>query len=394
MFVIRLANYLSQTHRVSIFCLTNGAPPRALLLLSRSVFVIYQWSFPGYTSKVARLFNALAGIIGVDIDFIRLLRNLQVFLIILFGRIDIISSHLFHSDRFISLAGAWVSPPICITDHGDYNYVLEQGIADRVDLSSILHRANLMIGICDKNIHRLKSLAARFSSSIKINKVYNGYELLPSAANGADAVRSGLAISPDSFVFGMVARGIEEKGWREALAAFERAWSKRSKECHLVLVGHGDVLESLQKTLPCPLNSFVHFVGFSANPTDWILSFDVALLPTYFAGESLPYSIIEYFAVHKPVIATDIGGIREMCTVDGLLAGTLVPILQSGGPCVDSIENAMELYINNPGLVASHALLAARAFEKFDISACADQYTSSFDSLIPSFSSHPGHDRY
>jgi glycosyltransferase involved in cell wall biosynthesis len=48
---------------------------------------------------------------------------------------------------------------------------------------------------------------------------------------------------------------------------------------------------------------------------------DIALLPSY--GEALPMALIEASACARPVVATDVGGVREVVS-DGV-SGTLIP---------------------------------------------------------------------
>jgi len=54
---------------------------------------------------------------------------------------------------------------------------------------------------------------------------------------------------------------------------------------------------------------------------DIVRASDIALLPSY--GEALPMALIEASACARPVIATDVGGVREVVS-DGV-SGILVP---------------------------------------------------------------------
>jgi glycosyltransferase involved in cell wall biosynthesis len=53
---------------------------------------------------------------------------------------------------------------------------------------------------------------------------------------------------------------------------------------------------------------------------DILRASDVVLLPSY--GEALPIALIEASACARPVVATDVGGVREVVSDD--LSGTLV----------------------------------------------------------------------
>jgi glycosyltransferase involved in cell wall biosynthesis len=54
---------------------------------------------------------------------------------------------------------------------------------------------------------------------------------------------------------------------------------------------------------------------------DIVRASDVALLPSY--GEALPMALIEASACARPVVATNVGGAREVVSDD--VSGTLIP---------------------------------------------------------------------
>jgi glycosyltransferase involved in cell wall biosynthesis len=65
---------------------------------------------------------------------------------------------------------------------------------------------------------------------------------------------------------------------------------------------------------------------------------DIALLPSY--GEALPMALIEASASGRPVVATDVGGVREVIS-DGT-SGTLIPpgeITAIGEALIDLLQD-------------------------------------------------------
>ena len=59
---------------------------------------------------------------------------------------------------------------------------------------------------------------------------------------------------------------------------------------------------------------------------DIIRQCDLAIFPTTYIGESFPLFLVECFVAAVPVVATDVGSIREMLTTDdGRVAGAVVP---------------------------------------------------------------------
>ena len=194
--------------------------------------------------------------------------------------------------------------------------------------------------------------------------------------------RQSLGISRDALVFGMVARGIAEKGWIEAVEAFKIVLAKVKKDVHFILVGSGPCLSELETSLPTHVSTRVHLTGFSSQPGDWISCFDVGLLPSYFPGESLPSSVMEYLSCGIPVIATDIGEIKKMVTTDnGLLAGHIIALHETGKPNVEELAGVMLAYVNSQNEIDEKSRLAANAFHKFDIVECVNAYESFFNQV-------------
>ncbi|MBI4245244.1 MAG: glycosyltransferase [Planctomycetes bacterium] len=227
--------------------------------------------------------------------------------------IDIINSHVYISDKhvFTSIDGLKDMPWV-VSMHGCYenaDYFAE--IFDKefnVYAKKILSRANKIIYVADKNKTFFRYVIP--SPEQKSKKIYNGYikKNVPSRS------REELFISPGDFIFGIASRASFDKGWEEAIIATAEINKKDAKKAHLVLVGDSEYARQLQMRYTD--YSFIHFVGYSPHPEEWIQIFDVGLLPTYFKSESLPNTIIEYLAYNKPVIATDIGETRKMLLYD------------------------------------------------------------------------------
>lgn len=211
-------------------------------------------------------------------------------------------------------------------------------------------------------------------------KIMNGIPPITFTKDAADLLHKLHIDKTNSFIFGMVSRGEQEKGWEEAIEAFQLACHSSSVNLHLILVGTGAYLLQLKKKYQHQLN--VHFVGYSQNPPDWIQHFDVALLPTYYANESTPNVIIEYLCCGKPVIATNYVEIPDMLRVDHNTAGILITLSENGKPNIQDIAQAMLLYVNNKDLWQRHVNFATKAAAKFDMNTCAAAYERFFDTII------------
>jgi len=199
----------------------------------------------------------------------------------------------------------------------------------------------------------------------KFHKIYNGIELPISSPGSHEA-------SPTSFTFGMVARGIREKGWEISVQSF---LSLNLSNAQLILVGESSFLNELRKKYT---DARIIFVGYSVNPKEWIEKFDVGLLPTTFPSESLPTSIIEYLAMGKPVIASDVGEIKKMLIQDGRSAGIVLQVID-GKIDGNQLTDSMKSLALNRSFYKSLKSETYSCSKIFDIHQCARLYLNLYN---------------
>lgn len=192
--------------------------------------------------------------------------------------------------------------------------------------------------------------------------------------------RKHLNIPDDAIVFGLVGRGVKEKGWSETIEAFNKVVKIVDNiEIHLIFVGDGEYLKMLKQTTVESINR-IHYVGFSSSPGYWIQAFDVGMLPSH--TEALGNVIIEYMFYNKPVIATKVGGIPETVSVGTVARSGLLVDLIDGKPDVNQLAKYMYEYIINPELRMCHAANTSKAIEKFSMNTCVDSYIALFEKVI------------
>jgi glycosyltransferase involved in cell wall biosynthesis len=134
------------------------------------------------------------------------------------------------------------------------------------------------------------------------------------------------------------------KGHALAIAAWHSVLS-RVPEARLLIVGDGPERVMLRRQI---LRAGLHHRVVIAGPIDdeWervdiVRASDIALLPSY--GEALPMALIEASACARPVVATDVGGVREAVR-DGV-SGTLIPPGE-----ITAIADALVQLLNDPEL--------------------------------------------
>ena len=292
-------------------------------------------------------------------------------------KIDIIHSHLFHADQFVTSALQDINIPIIITDHGDYKYVEELELANFEETRNILLRANTIIAISNNNSDILKE---KYGEDLNIKSIYLGVEPWIPTKN-RHILRKALGIPDNEVVFICAARGNKDKGWAELLTSFMILSRQTDKNAHLLCLGDGEYLKQLQ-ILACSSElKNVHFLGFQANPRNWMEVADVSMLLSYFPGESTPCGLIESLSLGKPVIATDVGGISEIVGAkEEDKAGILIPIDERGKADINFAIKAMEIYINKLDNYRYDSWNAKNSFDKkFSIKLISQLYLKEYN---------------
>jgi len=291
-------------------------------------------------------------------------------------RPHVVNSHTIKADYVAAQALAdQEHAALVITMHGCYELFLRHANAVEVVPKGryALQRAKAFIYLTDKNLEIFTASAVRALTALPHYKIYNGFEGQFSPIDKRPT-RETLGIKSSDMVFGMVARGIAEKGWQFAIHSFLSVADKFS-DAHLILVGDSDYLTVLQATYQ---NSRIHFVGHSSNPIDWVALFDVGLLPSYFHAESLPNSIAEYLSCGKPVVASRIGEVPKMLESPAGLAGILIDQANWQLTNPEQLTEALNIYLTQPLVLAEHAQRAVQAFDKFRMAKCVAAYERVF----------------
>jgi glycosyltransferase involved in cell wall biosynthesis len=160
------------------------------------------------------------------------------------------------------------------------------------------------------------------ASPLQVRAVLNGVDV-GSAVSEATLVdlRRQLGINVGDVVAVTVGRIREEKGQRSLMTALAQLDAEIGKRLHVVIVGEGpdeDRVRTLAARVPVVR---VHFVGHQADPWPWYALSDLCVVPS--RRESFGLAAAEAMGAGRPVVATAVGGLRELIT-DGV-EGSLVP---------------------------------------------------------------------
>lgn len=212
----------------------------------------------------------------------------------------------------------------------------------------------------------------------------DGFEFIPNAMPRDERPfpqsRAELGISEDAVVFTLVARGIQQKGWRAAVSAFRRLQQMRpDRAMHLILVGEGEATDKAREHAgEIRLNGSkdpegISFLGYQSCINGLYRISDCVMLPTRFDGESFPLCIIQALQEGKPVIATDIGEIRNMLTCDTGVSGIVLDNIRNSEQFFEHLASAMDQMLDSEAR-ARWAAVSADLAERFDMGKMTDRY--------------------
>ncbi|HEX2042290.1 MAG TPA: glycosyltransferase [Acidimicrobiales bacterium] len=129
-------------------------------------------------------------------------------------------------------------------------------------------------------------------------------------------LRARLGLSTTTPLVGVIGRLVPIKDHATLLNAMSRL-----PEAHLAVIGDGELRATLeQRARELRLARRVHFTGWWEDMPSAVADLDVVALPS--RNEGTPVALIEASAAARPVVATDVGGVRTVVVpgTTGLLA--------------------------------------------------------------------------
>lgn len=233
--------------------------------------------------------------------------------------IKLLHSHEFTSNSYALLAARVAGVPVICTAHGK-NYYPDQ-FYRRQAYRLVARYSNKFVAVSED----LKSfLVDRIGiSENKIVVVHNGIDTEKFKGSNFNRVeiRRDMGLMPQDYVIVVVAALFEMKGHKDLLKSISKLGDIQQK-LKVLFIGDGPYKKQLVRlTRKLGLENKIVFTGFRDDIAELLSASDLFVLPSY--SEGLPISVLEAMSVGLPVIATDVGGMREIIT-DGE-TGYLVP---------------------------------------------------------------------
>lgn len=203
-----------------------------------------------------------------------------------------------------------------------------------------LTRCFIVVSDADREL----GLRYRVARAEQLRVVHNGVEDLGPPSRNADASRPPVLV--------MVARMAEPKDHGLLL----RALASLARDFRLCLVGDGPLRPQVEAAIQrAGLQDKVELVGESDAVAELLAASDVFVLVS--KQEGFPISILEAMRAGLPVIASDVGGIRE--AVEHGKTGLLVQRGDESG-----LRDALDEVLDAPDLRAAMGAAGRRAYEE------------------------------
>lgn len=233
--------------------------------------------------------------------------------------IKLLHSHEFTSNSYSLLAARIAGIPIICTAHGK-NYYPDRYYR-RLAYRLVARFSNKFVAVSED----LKSFLVEQVgiNENKITVVHNGIDIekFKSSTFTRKEIRHGLGLVQNDYVIIVVAALFEMKGHADLVKSLTKL-DDIQQNLKVLFIGDGPYRKQLEElTTQLGLENTILFTGFRDDISGLLSASDLFVLPSY--SEGLPISVLEAMSVGLPVVATDVGGMREIIK-DGE-TGYLVP---------------------------------------------------------------------
>jgi glycosyltransferase involved in cell wall biosynthesis len=283
-------------------------------------------------------------------------------------RVDILHTHKFGSNVWGALIGRACRIPITVAHEHTWSY---QGNPLRkfLDGRVIGRLATRFVAVSTADRDRM--IALEHVPSDKVTVIPTAF--IPRPGGGESDLRGELGIPADAPVIGTLARLRPQKALDVLIEAFSRIATEHS-DCRLVIVGDGECRDELSDAAAAAgLSDRVHFPGQRTDVGPVLEAFDIAAMSSDFEG--LPLFVFECMAQTTPLVATDVGGMRD--AVEDGVTGLLVPPRNPA-----ALAAALGRLVEDEALRGRLAAAAAERLDDFTMARAVERTAALYDELL------------
>ncbi len=266
-------------------------------------------------------------------------------------KIDLIHTHLFTANLWGRIAAKLTGIPVISSEHGMDRWRTKFHLALDRFLASTSKRI-IFVSKAVQQFYMKKNPSLNGKSKV----IYNGIDVTNFQKSfEKKTVREGLGLSEKEKVVGIVGRLVPEKAHGDFIAAIQLL-AKEEKNVLGLIIGEGELLEPLRKQVEEKgLQKHILFSGFRDDVPVLYKAMDVLVLSS--TSEGFPLTVLEAMAAGVPVVATEVGGVKELIKNDedgllvppndpGALAGAISRILNDSA-LSERIVSAAEEKVKN-----------------------------------------------
>ncbi|HVK50258.1 MAG TPA: glycosyltransferase [Pseudoxanthomonas sp.] len=199
-----------------------------------------------------------------------------------------------------------------------------------------------VVGVCEAARDRFAAQHVRPRAGLLA--IPNGIRLIrfaPAQASDRVALARELGWPDDSVIIGTVGRLNPVKDQAALIAAFARVHAAQP-QARLVIVGDGQLRDALQARIDVAgLQAVAQLVGDRDDVPRWLTGMQVFALPSRSEGYSI--ALLEACAAGLPIVATDVGGNREIVR-EGINGALIAP------GDVEALVHALHARVADPEL--------------------------------------------
>ena len=264
-------------------------------------------------------------------------------------KIDLVHTHLYHANFYGRIAAVLESIPVIASVHNTYTRTKWH----RRLINSFLARRTFALTAGSREVERDLVEIDRAPPG-KIVRLPNCIDLARvDTTLTRENARLQLGFRAGDHIIGTVGRAEEQKGQAFLLEAFAQVRaSSGNNSLKLLVVGDGRLLPRLkEQAVRLGIAEHCRFPGNIARLADVYRAMDMFVLPSLWEGLSL--ALLEAMAAEVPVIATDVGGSREVLGENKF--GLIIPPQSA-----EAIVNAVAKIFADPAATAIRTSTGAK----------------------------------
>jgi glycosyltransferase involved in cell wall biosynthesis len=283
---------------------------------------------------------------------------------------NIIHVHLFPALYWVAIANRLLKKPnkLIYTEHNTYNKR-----RNKIWLKPIEHiiyrQYSKIICISEKTKEHLSSWIGMNWVNKKSQVIHNGINISRFDTSVATE-KLKLGIPDNAKIILMIGRFNLQKDTNTLIKAFNLLDNK--KDLYLIFIGDGDLRKKSEELVEnLGIEKSVLFLGIRKDVPELIKASYVCVLSSNWEGFGLV--AVEYMASCRPVIASDVDGLREIVKGAGLL-------FEKGN--VNELKEKLELLLNNEMIYKKVTIACYQKSKEFSIEKMINSYLDVYTAIV------------